>query len=102
MTRKIGLRLVFVALVFAGGYGAGWFAPARAQALDPSPEASRTATAPLPKAWGSVRAALGRDEITLILEDDQGTIRAVTLDRSISRQGAPAVTPRVFAVLTRE
>ena len=87
------LRILIAAAVFLGGYAA-----AQRQSYTPA----RASTVPMPKSWGQVRAALGEQWVTLVLEDEAGTIRVVTLDRTMNQKGEASVTPRVYAVVERE
>jgi hypothetical protein len=97
-------RIALLLLIILGAVMAGvWLRPsARAQEAAQEWTPSRMSTAALPRAWGQVRGVLGRDEITLVLEDDAGTVRVITLERTLSADGRkPTVTPRLFTVVPR-
>lgn len=93
------LSVTLALAAFAAGLYSGTRRPAVAHTRNGMQ--GRPSTASLPQEWGRVKAALGRDEITLILEDEAGTIRAVTLERAVTEKGEPAVAPRLFAVVPR-
>ncbi len=97
MTRT-AIAACATALAFGAGFYAGRSGPATVRAQE---QVSRPSTSPIPAAWGEVKGVIGHDEITLVLEDERGTIRAVTLQRSMAPDGRKAVTPYVFAVVER-
>ncbi len=100
MLKKVIVAAVIL-LAFAAGLYLGGRRPAVVHAQAPASPDTRTSLAPLPAAWGPVKGVLGRDQITLILEDEGGTIRAVTLESTTTNKGEPAVAPRVYAVVPR-
>lgn len=100
MRKKTALLAILLATVVVG-FRSG--PTVEAQEAAPSWSPTRVSTAALPKAWGQVRGVVGRDEITLILEDEAGTVRAVTLERAVSADGrTPAVRPRLFTIVPRQ
>jgi hypothetical protein len=98
MLRKAVVAIAVLMSFAAGAYlGGRRPAVAHAQSLE-----ARASLTPLPGAWGPVRAALGRDQITLILEDEAGTIRAVTLEPTVDDKGKAVVAPRLYAEVPRK